>query len=74
MNKKKKKTETCIDCLGMTNDYYPVFSNKGTVYRCSECFELWLTRSTRYNSINTGQVRNDVNVEQNDPNGRFDWN
>ena len=77
MNKKKKKTETCIDCEGKTNDFYPVFSNRGTVFRCSECFELWLTRSTRYHSHannTTGKVTG--NRSDNDPNaprGVSDW-
>ncbi len=76
MNKKKKKTKTCIDCDQKTDDYYPVYSNKGTVHRCACCYELWLTRSTRYNVINTGLVRIDDahTVDANDPLGRFNWN
>ncbi len=73
-NKKEKRLKCCIDCEKETDDHYPVFSNKGTIHRCVQCYELWLNRSTRYNAINTGQVKHDVHVDQNDPNGRFDWN
>jgi hypothetical protein len=59
MNKKKKKDkpcQNCIDCNNSMDDYYPVFSNRGTVYRCVECYELWLTRSTRIISVNSKDI------------------
>jgi len=38
MNKKKEK-KPCIDCDKKTSDYYPVTTNRGTVYRCANCDE-----------------------------------
>ena len=38
MNKKKEKKQ-CIDCDKKTSDYYPVSTNRGTVYRCVGCHE-----------------------------------
>lgn len=78
MNKKNKKQKTCqncVDCENQTNDYYPVFSNRGTIYRCVDCYELWLTRSTRYNVINNGKVSSSLNdhVDKIDPLGRNEW-
>ena len=46
MNKKRKK-QICIDCDEVTRDYYPMSTNRGKIYRCANCYELWLTRSTR---------------------------
>lgn len=45
---KKKISKTCIDCDKKTSDYYPLSTNRGTVYRCIECHE----RSVR-NSVKT---------------------
>lgn len=46
MNKKTKK-QICIDCDEVTRDYYPMSTNRGKIYRCAKCYELWLTRTTR---------------------------
>lgn len=52
--KKEKKIEkqNCIDCDCKTDDYYRVPTNRGYIYKCVECYELWILRSTR---ISTNQ-------------------
>ena len=44
---KKKKKKTCIDCEKKTDDYYPISTNRGKIFRCAECHESWIRRSTR---------------------------
>ena len=46
MDKKKQKKD-CIDCDKKTTDYYPVSTNRGTVYRCADCHEQWVRVTTR---------------------------
>jgi len=77
MKEKKKKEmpcKCCIDCDESTNDYYPVFSNRGTIHRCVRCYELWLTRSTRYNiKSSIRPVTTDPHFDTSDPMGRNEW-
>ena len=56
-NKKEEKVskirrEMCIDCCEPTRDWYPISTNRGTVYRCASCHELWVLRSTRMSVYN----------------------
>jgi hypothetical protein len=58
MEEKKKKTEKklCIMCECETNDFYKIPTNKGHVIKCADCYELWILRSTRQQSIQ--QIKN----------------
>lgn len=51
---KKKTNKTkyikCVDCNKKTNNYYTSSINSGKINRCSNCHELWVIRSTRYDS------------------------
>lgn len=50
MNKKEKKIKKkfeCVDCKKKTNDYYKIPTNKGGIYKCANCYELWIVRSAR---------------------------
>lgn len=49
-NKKEKKTETCIDCNGQTNDFYKIATNRGNIIKCAECYELWVLRGSRWDT------------------------
>ena len=40
----------CIDCKRITDDYYSVSTNKGNIYKCTECYELSVSRDTRLNN------------------------
>lgn len=58
MEEKKKKPEKklCIMCDKETNDFYKIPTNKGHVIKCANCYELWILRSTRQQSIQ--QIKN----------------
>lgn len=43
----KQKKQICIDCDKKTDNYYSVSTNKGNIYKCRDCYELWITRTTR---------------------------
>lgn len=53
MEKKNKKNTNsiksvmCIDCGLPTTNYYMTSVNKGKVYRCADCHEKWVIRTTR---------------------------
>lgn len=53
MEKKNKKNTilknpvVCIDCEMPTTNYYMTSVNKGRVYRCADCHEKWVIRTTR---------------------------
>lgn len=44
---KNKKEFECIDCEETTSDFYIVQTNKGNIYKCSNCYEDWMRRMTR---------------------------
>ncbi len=46
-----KETKMCADCLEETRDYYPVSTNKGRIYKCSECYEKNICRELRENYL-----------------------
>jgi len=50
-----KETKECISCLKETNSYYPVSTNKGRVYRCSECYEISICRELRDNYLQNNE-------------------
>ena len=59
MNKKNKKPEKkvqCIDCDQTTSDYYVVQTNRGDICKCANCYELWILRSSRQQTIQ--QIKN----------------
>tara|TARA_R110002167_G_scaffold98897_1_gene259784 strand:- start:277 stop:534 length:258 start_codon:yes stop_codon:yes gene_type:complete len=57
--KKQKATEkketiyptcrTCSDCNDMTDDFYCIPTNRGSIFKCNTCYELWFLRETRAN-------------------------
>lgn len=47
-NIKKPKKITCVECGRKTNDYYASSINSGKIYRCVDCHENCVLRSTRY--------------------------
>jgi len=47
MVKSKKRKIKCVDCSKKTTNYYGVSTNKGKIFRCNECYELNIARSTR---------------------------
>ena len=49
---KKKQKEVCIECEGKTDDYYPVSTNRGRVFRCTECHEQWVRNSVKIYTSN----------------------
>mgnify|MGYP003110445697 CR=1 FL=1 len=50
-DKKKKEVLICIDCDEKTTDYYKISTNKGHIVKCAKCYELWMTRLVRSNSM-----------------------
>lgn len=46
--KQKRKEVECIECGRKTDNYYSFSINSGRINRCSECHELYILRSTRY--------------------------
>lgn len=42
-----KDEKVCDTCGEETTDWYPIKSNKGTSFRCSECYELLFMRNQR---------------------------
>jgi hypothetical protein len=46
MNKNRQIIE-CIDCEKKTSDFYQIANNRGKLYKCKQCYELGLTRSSR---------------------------
>lgn len=44
---KKKNLKTCIDCNKKTDNYYPLSTNRGKVYRCDECHERSVRNSVK---------------------------
>jgi len=52
---KKKEKKICIDCEVKTNDYYPLTTNRGKIFRCVECQERWIRHSTRMDIIKPPQ-------------------
>jgi hypothetical protein len=50
---KKNEKKNCIDCEVETDDYYPISTNRGKIFRCAECHESWIRRSTRMEHIKT---------------------
>jgi|LakMenE01Jun11ns_1017448.scaffolds.fasta_scaffold9926207_2 NAD-dependent SIR2 family protein deacetylase len=46
----KIKSVKCVDCNKKTTNYYTSSINSGKISRCSNCHELWIIRSTRYDS------------------------
>ena len=54
MIKKKKKNKNaleCIDCNKETTDYYKIATNKGHIVKCAKCYELWMSRMVRDNTL-----------------------
>ena len=53
MEKKNKKNGNsvksviCIECDSPTINFYMTSVNKGKVYRCADCHEKWVIRTTR---------------------------
>lgn len=43
----EQKKQNCIDCDKKTDNYYSIPTNKGNIYKCRDCYELWITRTTR---------------------------
>tara|TARA_R110001599_G_scaffold269438_1_gene470259 strand:+ start:2040 stop:2303 length:264 start_codon:yes stop_codon:yes gene_type:complete len=64
--KKQKATEkketiyptcrTCSDCNDMTDDFYCISTNRGSIFKCNACYELWCVRETRANVSRTGRT------------------
>ena len=46
MREKRQKIK-CVDCGIKTDDFYPIPNNRGKLYKCKDCYELSLTRSSR---------------------------
>lgn len=46
----KKKKVRCEECQKRTNDYYPIFTNKGRAFKCVECWE--------------NSIRRDINIKK----------
>jgi hypothetical protein len=44
---KKETTRTCSDCNGVTDNFYCISTNRGTIFKCNSCYELWCIRETR---------------------------
>ena len=44
---KKKEIKSCIDCEVETTDYYPASTNRGKIFRCSNCHEQWVRTSVK---------------------------
>jgi hypothetical protein len=42
-----KDNKVCDICSKESNDWYPIRSNKGTSFRCAECYELFFMRNQR---------------------------
>ena len=42
-----KDSKTCDTCGQETVAWYPIKSNKGTSFRCAECYELLFMRNQR---------------------------
>ena len=59
-NNKKKKNCICIDCAKETSDFYKVPTNRGDVAKCSNCYELWIIRSTRFNLTSPKSNKSDI--------------
>ena len=43
----KKQYIKCLDCGKKTDDFYPLPSNRGKLYKCKNCYELSLSRGSR---------------------------
>lgn len=52
---KKNKKKICIDCGAKTDNYYPVSTNRGKIFRCAKCHETWIRHSTRMDIIKPPQ-------------------
>jgi DNA-directed RNA polymerase subunit RPC12/RpoP len=61
---KKKKTEKCIDCGEKSSNFYVSSINSGKIIRCSNCHELNIIRSVKYDTkyLDSQQV-NDLQKE-----------
>jgi len=50
-NKKNRKKDlnlpVCTDCEQETDDYYAIPTNKGNIFKCAPCYELWYSRKNR---------------------------
>lgn len=46
----KKKKVRCEECQKRTDDYYPIFTNKGRAFKCVECWE--------------NSIRRDINIKK----------
>ena len=44
---KKNKKKICIECDKETDNHYPLATNRGKIFRCAECHENWVRKSTR---------------------------
>ena len=52
-----QKKQICTDCDKKTENYYMIPTNKGNIYKCRNCYEVWITRTTREQSqLNIGSV------------------
>mgnify|MGYP001188504844 FL=1 len=41
------KRHKCLDCNNPTGNYYVIKTNKGDLYRCSKCYEIYYMRNQR---------------------------
>ena len=55
---KKNEKKNCIDCKQDTNDYYPVSTNRGKIFRCAACHETWIRHSTRMEVVKSPHKEN----------------
>ncbi len=63
---KNKKSFICIDCDEETTDYYRISTNKGYITKCAKCYELWMSRMVRSNSIIQNPHSRNSNLEYDD--------
>lgn len=54
----EKKIVQCSECQKETDDWYPIFTNKGKNYKCKNCYENSIRRSSKF--FQTDQENNKV--------------
>lgn len=47
----KKKKVKCEDCEKRTDNYYPIFTNKGKAFKCAECWENGIRRDSKIQKL-----------------------